>query len=133
MKFPAMAGAACNECRTMSVQGSYVANAATKHPKEAIAFLNSFARPDVANRWLENVLVQTGIKADYARVGGPHAAYFRELGATSEGARFYFGMPNQVMEGKPKEVFTQVFNNAFPAGSIGVDDAVRQMNAAYGK
>jgi multiple sugar transport system substrate-binding protein len=133
MKFPAMAGAACNECRTMSVQGSYVANAATRHPKEAIAFLNSFARPDVANRWLENVLVQTGIKADYAKVGGPHAAYFRELGATSEGARFYFGMPNQVMEGKPKEVFTQVFNNAFPAGSIGVDDAVRQMNAAYAK
>jgi multiple sugar transport system substrate-binding protein len=133
MKFPAIAGAACNECRTMSVQGSYVANAATKHPKEAIAFLNSFARPDVANRWLENVLVQTGIKADYAKVGGPHAAYFRELGATSEGARFYFGMPNQVMEGKPKEVFTQVFNNAFPAGSIGVDDAVKQMNAAFGK
>ena len=133
MKFPAIAGAACNECRTMSVQGSYVANAATKHPKEAIAFLNSFARPDVANRWLENVLVQTGIKADYAKVGGPHAAYFRELGAISEGARFYFGMPNQVMEGKPKEVFTQVFNNAFPAGSIGVDDAVKQMNAAFGK
>jgi hypothetical protein len=28
------------------------------------------------------------------------------------------------MSGKPKEVFTQVFNNAFPAGIIGVDDAV---------
>ena len=133
MKFPAIPGAACNECKTLSVGGSYVANAATKHPKEALAFLNSLATPDVANRWLENVLVQTGIKADYAKVGGPYAGYFRELQATSEGSKYYFGLPFQVMQGKPKEVFTQVFNNAFPAGSIGVEDAVKQMNAAYGK
>ena len=133
MKFPAVPGAVCNECRTLSVQGSYVANAATKHPKEAIAFLNSMATPDVANRWLENVLVQTGIKADYAKVSGPYAGYFRELQATSDGSKYYFGAPFQIMQGKPKEVFTQVFNNAFPAGSISVEDAVKQMNAAYGK
>ncbi len=133
MKFPAIPGAACNECRTLSVQGSFVANAATKHPKEAIAFLNSMATPDVANRWLENVLVQTGIKADYAKVSGPYAGYFRELQATSDGSKYYFGAPFQIMQGKPKEVFTQVFNNAFPAGSISVEDAVKQMNAAYGK
>ncbi|HEX6413089.1 MAG TPA: ABC transporter substrate-binding protein [Burkholderiales bacterium] len=133
MKFPAMPGAACNECRTLSVGGSYVANAATKHPKQAIAFLNSFANPEAARRWLEGVLVQTGIKADYSKVSGPHAGYFRELGATSAGAKFYFGQPIQVMQGKPKEVFTQVFNNAFPAGTISVEEAVKQMNAAYGK
>ena len=34
------------------------------------------------------------------------------------------------MSGKPKEVFTQVINNALPAGSISVDDVVKQMNAA---
>ncbi len=133
MKFPAIPGAACNECKTLSVQGSYVANAATKHPKEAIAFLNSMATPDVANRWLENVLVQTGIKADYAKVSGPYAGYFRELQATGDGSKYYFGAPVQIMQGKPKEVFTQVFNNAFPAGSISVEDAVKQMNAAFGK
>lgn len=133
MKFPAMPSAACNECRTLSVGGSYVANAATKHPKQAIAFLNSFANPEAARRWLEGVLVQTGIKADYSKVSGPHAGYFRELGATSAGAKFYFGQPIQVMQGKPKEVFTQVFNNAFPAGTISVEEAVKQMNAAYGK
>ena len=38
---------------------------------------------------------------------------------------------SSVMGGKPKEVFTQVFNNAFPAGNIGVEDAVKQMTAAY--
>lgn len=133
MKFPSVPGAVCNECRTLSVGGSYVANAATKHPKQAIAFLNSFANPEAASRWLEKVLVQTGIKADYSKVSGPHAGYFRELGATSQGAKFYFGQPIQVMQGKPKEVFTQVFNNAFPAGTISVEDAVKQMNAAYGK
>lgn len=133
MKYPSIPGAACNECRTLAVSGSYVVNAATKHPKEAIAFLNSFATPDMANHWLENVLVQTGIKADYNKVGGPYAGYFKELQATSAGSKYYFGLPNQVMQGKPKEVFTQVINGAFPAGSISVEDAVKQMNASYGK
>jgi multiple sugar transport system substrate-binding protein len=133
MKFPSVPGAVCNECRTISVGGSYVGNGATKQPKHVIAFLNSFANPEAASRWLQNVLVQTGIKADYSKVSGPHAGYFRELGATSQGAKFYFGQPIQVMQGKPKEVFTQVFNNAFPAGTISVEDAVKQMNAAYGK
>jgi multiple sugar transport system substrate-binding protein len=133
MKFPAVPGAACNECRTIAVGGSYVANAATKHPKQVIAFLNSLATPEMANRWLENVLVQTGIKADYTKIGGPHAGYFKELAATSQDAKYYFGLPIQKMQGKPKEVFTQVFNNAFPAGTIGVEEAVKQMNAAYGK
>lgn len=131
MKFPSVPGAVCNECRTISVGGSYVANGATKQPKLAVAFLNSFANPEAASRWLQNVLVQTGIKADYSKVSGPHAGYFRDLGATSQGAKFYFGQPIQVMQGKPKEVFTQVFNNAFPAGTISVEDAVKQMNAAY--
>jgi len=131
MKFPSVPGAVCNECRTISVGGSYVANGATKQPKLAVAFLNSFANPEAASRWLQNVLVQTGIKADYSKVSGPHAGYFRDLGATSQGAKFYFGQPIQFMQGKPKEVFTQVFNNAFPAGTISVEDAVKQMNAAY--
>ena len=64
---------------------------------------------------------------------GPHAGYFKELGATSVGAKYYFGMPVQVMQGKPKEVFTQIYNNAFPAGTIGVEESAKQMNAAFGK
>ena len=43
MKFPAVPGAACNDCRTLAVQGSYVANADTKRKKEVIAFFNSMA------------------------------------------------------------------------------------------
>ncbi len=35
------------------------------------------------------------------------------------------------MQGKPKEVFTQVINSAFPAGNIDVEGVVKQMSAAY--
>jgi multiple sugar transport system substrate-binding protein len=77
------------------------------------------------------VLVQTGIKTDASKVTGPHAGYFKQLGEVNTNVRYYFGQPVQVMTGKPKEVFTQVINNAFPAGSIGVEDVVKQMNAAH--
>lgn len=75
-KFPAIAGGVCNECKTMAVGGSYVVNAATKHSQVAVAFLNSMATPDMGNRWLENVLVQTGIKADPSKNRGPARGVF---------------------------------------------------------
>jgi multiple sugar transport system substrate-binding protein len=49
MKFPAVPGAACNECRSIAVGGSYVANAETKHKAEVLAFFNSFLTTDVGN------------------------------------------------------------------------------------
>ncbi|MEI6303828.1 MAG: extracellular solute-binding protein [Betaproteobacteria bacterium] len=130
MQMPAMTGGACNQCKTMAVGGSFVVNAASPRKEVAIALLNSMATPEMGNKWLENVLVQTGIKTDASKVSGPHADYFKQLARANEGNTYYFGMPIQVMQGKPKEVFTQVINNAFPAGSIGIDDVVKQMNAA---
>jgi len=131
MKFPAVPGAACADCRSIAVGGSYVINADTKHPKEAVAFLNSFATPEMGNKWLDRVLVQTGIKSDASKITGPNAEYFKMLEASNRGAKYYFGIPIQVMQGKPKEVFTQVINNAFPAGTIDVDGVVKQMGAAF--
>jgi multiple sugar transport system substrate-binding protein len=131
MSFPAMPGGACNECLTMAVGGSYVVNAATRYPQQSVAFLNSFVTPAMANRWLEQVVVQTGLKADLSNLGGPYAGHLKDLFAANKGAKYYFGLPSQKMQGKPKEVFTQVFNNAFPAGTISVEDAVKQMSAAY--
>lgn len=132
MKFPAVPGAACNECRSIAVGGSYVGNADTKHPKEVIAFLNSFLSPAVGNRWLENVKVQTGIKSDPSKIRNPQARdYFAMIDAVNKDAKYFFGTPIQVMTGKPKEVFTQVINSALPAGNISVADAVKQMTAAY--
>jgi multiple sugar transport system substrate-binding protein len=131
MKYPAVPGAACNECRSIAVGGSYVINADTKHAKEAVAFLNSFATPEMGNKWLDRVMVQTGIKSDPSKISGPTAEYFKMIEASNRGSKYYFGIPIQVMQGKPKEVFTQVINNAFPAGTIDVDGVVKQMSAAY--
>lgn len=131
MRFPAMTNAACNDCKTLAVGGSFVVNATTKVPKQSIAFLNSMATPAMGNRWLEQVLVQTGIKTDPSKIAGPYAAYFKDLAAVNAGAKYFFGLPGQVLQGKPKEAFVQIFNNAFPAGSISVDDAVKQMAASY--
>lgn len=130
MQFPSVPGAVCNECRTIAVGGSYVANAETEHKAEVIKFLNSFLSPEVGNEWLENVKVQTGIKSDPSKMNDKQASeYFAMIAKTNAGAKYHFGLPIQVMTGKPKEVFTQVFNNAFPAGNISVEDAVKQMDA----
>ena len=132
MQFPEVPDAACNECRTIAVGGSYVANADTKHPDLVIALFNSFLRPEVGNRWLDNVKVQTGIKADPSKMTDARAAdYFSMIAKTNAGAKYHFGIPIQVMTGKAKEVFTQVINNALPAGNISVEDAVKQLDAAY--
>ena len=132
MKFPAVPGAACNECRTIAVGGGYVGNAGTKHPEAVLAFFNSFLSPEVGNRWLDNVMVQTGIISDPSKISGAQAAdYFQMIADTNAGAKYFFGIPIQVMQGKPKEVFIQVINAAFPAGNISVDDAVKLMKAAY--
>lgn len=130
MQSPAMNNGACNQCKSLAVGGSYVVNAASPRKDLGIAFLNSFATPEMGNRWLENVLVQTGIKTDASKISGPNAAYFKQLAKADEGNVWFFGTPVQVMQGKPKEVFTQVINNALPAGSISVEEVVKQMNAA---
>ena len=116
----------------MSVQGSYVVNAATKHPKEAIAFLNSFAR--ARRRRLagsRTCSCRPGSRRITPRSAGRTPRTSRSSARRARALSSTLARRTQVMEGKPKEVFTQVFNNAFPAGSISVEDAVKQMNAAY--
>lgn len=129
MRFPAVPNAVCLQCKTITVGGSYVVNASTKHPKEAVAFLNTFATPDMGMRWLEDVLSQTTMKIDVSKVKSQYADYFKELLDANKEVTYYFGIPTQVMQGKRREVFVQVINSAFPAGSISVDDAVKQMQA----
>ncbi len=132
MQFPSVPGAVCNECRSIAVGGSYVGNASTKHAAEVVSFFNSFLTPEMGNRWLDVVKVQTGIKSDPSKMTDKQAAdYFAMIEKTNKGAKYFFGIPIQVMTGKPKEVFTQVMNNAFPAGNISVEDAVKQMTGAY--
>ena len=115
--FPPVPGAACNECRTIAVGGGYVGNAGTEHPEAVLAFFSSFLSPEIGTRWLDNVMVQTGIVSDPSRISRRQAAdYFQMIARTNAGSKYFFGIPIQVMQGKAKEVFIQVINNAFPAG-----------------
>lgn len=130
MRMPAPENAAAPRARTIAVGGSYVVNARTRLPDVARAFLNAFATPDMGNLWLQDVMVQTGIKADASRIAGPRAGYFRQLAATNEGSEYFFGIPLQVLQGRARDVFTQVVNTAFISGQVSVEEVVRQMNAA---
>jgi multiple sugar transport system substrate-binding protein len=129
MQYPGLDNASCNECKSITIGGSYVVNAASKNPNLAIELLNAMATPEMGNKWLETVLVQTGIKADPSKIKGPYAQYFRDLSKASEGKKYYLNLPQGVLRGKAKEVFAQVVNQAFPAGLIGVEEVVKQMNA----
>jgi multiple sugar transport system substrate-binding protein len=130
MHYPALDKGACNECKTITIGGSYVVNAASKNAALAGKFLDAMATPEMGNKWLEDVLVQTGIKADPSKIKGPYAGYFQELAKISDKCKFYPERPVGVMTGKAKEVFTQVVNNAFPAGLLTVDQVIEKMNAA---
>jgi multiple sugar transport system substrate-binding protein len=129
MRLPAPPNAACANCRSIAIGGSYLINARTRYPDQAAAFLNAFATPEMGNLWLQNVMVQTGIKADASKIEGPRAAYFRQLAATNAGSEYFFGIPLQVMQGRARDTFTQVVNNAFITGQVDVDEVVKQMNA----
>lgn len=129
MEYPSLNGAVCDECKTMAVGGSYVINAATKHPKLAVAFLNTMATPEMGKLWVETVMGQTGIKTDMAHIGGPHAAYFKELAAADRHSRYFFGLPDQVMQGARRDAFTEIINQAFPAGILSVQQVVDRMDA----
>ncbi len=130
MRIPLPDNAACPRCRTIAVGGSYVVNARTRHPDAARAFLNAFTTPEMGNLWLESVMVQTGIKADASRIQGARAGYFRQLAASNADAEYFFGIPLQILQGRVRDTFVQVVNNAFISGQASVEDVVRQMNAA---
>lgn len=130
MKFPAMAGAKCPECKTLAVGGSYVMYSRSKNKECAGKLLNSIATVENGNNWMESVLLQTGVRTDPSRVQSIHAQYFKELQERSAGAKFFIGTPLHFMSGKCGETFSQVLNRAFPAGLISVKDAAAQMDAA---
>lgn len=132
MQYPALDGAACNTCKTITAGGSYAVNAGSDHPDLAVEFLNSMATPEMGNLWLETVLVQTGIRSNPEAITGPNAGYFTDLAAVSQDATYYIGLPMQVLQGEAREVFTQMVNEAFPAGIVSAEEVIEAMSAAMG-
>lgn len=128
MQFPAMDAAACNECKTVAVGASFAINAASKHKDLAAGYLNELATPEMGKRWIETVYLQTAVKTGDVTFSGPYAAYFTELMARQEGAKYFAGMPVDILTGQCKDSFVQVMNKAFPAGLMSVDEAVKAMD-----
>ena len=77
MQFPAMDGGACPECKTIGIAGTYAINAASTQPDLALAFFEVITREEMARKWVESTMVQTGVKTGGGEVGGEHAGYFR--------------------------------------------------------
>ncbi len=97
------------------------------------ALLDSMATAGNGDKWMEQVSLQTGLKSDPAKINSSHAEYFAELNARNKGATYFFGTPLLYYRSKCAETYTQVMNNAFPAGLIGVAEAADKMDAACRK
>lgn len=128
MQFPAMAQGACPECKTLAVGASFAINAASKQKEVAAEFLNVMSTPEMGARWIETVYLQSAVKTDVGAFSGPYAAYFKELMARQQGAKYFIGMPIDILKGQCKDTFVQVMNSAFPGGLLTVDKAVGMMN-----
>ena len=82
----------------------------------------------MGKRWIETVYLQTAVKTGDIQFSGPYAAYFTELMARQQGAKYFTGMPIDILTGQCKDSFVQVMNKAFPGGLLSVEDAVKMMN-----
>ena len=82
----------------------------------------------MGKRWIETVYLQTAVKTGDLQFSGPYAAYFTELMERQKGAKYFTGMPIDILTGQCKDSFVQVMNKAFPGGLLSVEDAVKMMN-----
>jgi multiple sugar transport system substrate-binding protein len=130
MTFPAMDGGACNTCTTLAVGGGYSINADAENLDLAVAYLKEMATPEMGTLWVVNNYGESGIKSDMSQVTGKFAEYFKDLAQLKEGKEFFIGIQLNFLSGQCRETFAQVVNVAFPAGLIGVDEALSRMDQA---
>src|SRR5262249_60865395 len=116
MQFPAMDGAACNQCKTLTIGASFILNAGSKNQKLAADMLNEMTTPEMGTMWLETILLQTAIKSDASKVGGKYAEYFKELLDRNKDAQNFVGIPGPPPEGRGPDTLPRGLTNPFPAG-----------------
>jgi multiple sugar transport system substrate-binding protein len=133
MQFPAMDNGKCPTCKTLAVAGSFVMYSRGKNKECAGALLNSMAGVENGTKWMEGVSLQTGLKSDPSKIKSSRADYFAELNARNKDVTYFFGTPLLYYRAKCADTYTQVMNNAFPAGLIGVSEAADKMDAACRK
>jgi multiple sugar transport system substrate-binding protein len=130
MHYPAIDGGKCPNCKTLSVAGSYVIYSKSKNKDCAGALLKSMTTRENGTKWMEAVSLQTGLRAEPEKIKSARADYFAELNARNTKVSYFFGTPLFHYRAKCAETYTQVMNNAFPAGLISVQDAAEKMDAA---
>lgn len=130
MQYPAMDGGKCPQCKTLSVAGSFVMFAKSNNKQCAGALLKSMATVENGTKWMEQVTLQTGIRSEPDKIKSARASYFADLTARNTNVRYFFGTPLFHYRAKCADTYTQVMNNAFPAGLISVKDAADKMDAA---
>jgi multiple sugar transport system substrate-binding protein len=133
MQYPAMDNGKCPTCKTLAVAGSFVMYSRGKNKDCAGALLKSMASIENGTKWMEQVSLQTGLKSDPSKIKSAHETYFKELNERNKGVTYFFGTPLFHYRAKCAETFTQVMNNAFPAGLISAGDAAEKMDAACHK
>ena len=130
MQFPAMDKGACPDCKTLAVAGSFVMYSKSKNKDCAGALMKSMATVENGTKWMEQVSLQTGLKSDPAKINSPRKDYFAELNARNKNVKYFFGTPLLYYRAKCAETYTQVMNNAFPAGLLSVQEAAEKMDSA---
>lgn len=131
MQFPAMDNGACNDCKTIGVGGTYAVSQNSKQPDLAGKFLSMLTQEKWGKKWIQATKVQTGVKISASGgFSGEHAGYFKEIAERGEGRKYFVGTPIDFLRGQCKETFVQVLNGGFPAGIIGVNEAIQAMQAA---
>jgi multiple sugar transport system substrate-binding protein len=112
----------------LAVGASFAINAASQHKDLGAAFLNAMSTPEMGERWIETIYLQTAVKTDVGSFSGPYAGYFNELMERQKGAKYFIGMPIDIVTGQCRDSFVQVMNSGFPGGLLPVDQAVKLMN-----
>ena len=130
MQFPSMTNGTCPTCKTLAVAGSYVMYSKAKNKDCAGKLLKSIATTENGTAWMGQVSLQTGLKSDPEKIESPRKDYFTELNARNKGVTYFFGTPLLYYRGKCADTYTQVMNNAFPAGLVSVTEAADKMDAA---
>lgn len=130
MNFPVMDDAECPECKTLAVAGSFVMYSRSQNKDCAGALLNSMATVENGTQWVSEVALQSGLRHDPEAIDSPHRAYLDELNARNADVSYFFGTPLMHYRGRCAETYTQILNNAFPAGLVSVEDAAARMDAA---
>ena len=54
--------------------------------------------PEMGKRWIETVYLQTAVKTGDLQFSGPYAAYFTELMERQKGAKYFIGMPIDILQ-----------------------------------